>query len=639
MGRIGFGQHGPDATKFGVAAVAASGRGVTDAAGLAAALEEAGPGGLVLLEPGIYGALELDAAREAWAAFEGTVTIRSADPESPAVFTGLALNGVSNLAIENVVFDYDAAPGAAIWDKPFDIVDSSTIAIRDSVFAGDLATGLSPVDDGHGTGYGLHITGSEGVEISGSLFHDFNRAVVVYHSERLTFTGNEITAMRSDGLNFSAVSDVLIADNHIHDFRLADGSGDHADMIQFWTREGPNTDITIRSNMLMSGAGDATQSIFMRNEMVDSGQAGRAWYYENVTIEHNLIHNAHLHGITLGEAAWVRIANNTLLQNEATGDQGGVSEPTIRVAAASETVTVTKNVASGFDLPGTGWRVLDNLAVQRDDPGGAGYAGALYADPFADAAAELGDFAMLPGSVIATQGLGSALTHSAAETVPDPASDPVQGAMVSGPMVPDFGPAVDPVLQAAPENFVFEETFDAVPDRAEPMGDAAVAGGAAVFDGEGDAFVFALGEAFDAPDAVTFGLAFRGGEGPDGDAARVFWKHMEYGVEIDDGRISVRVGQESGGMKTVALGALGETADAWHRLAVSIDAAEDRLIVALDGEIRAERSDIAIALPEAGHKLVLGGVWGRDFAGEVGRVVLDDQAHEADMLLSDAQFF
>ena len=39
----------------------------------------------------------------------------------------------------------------------------------------------------------------------------------------------------------------------------------------------------------------------MRNEMVDQGKAGLEMYYQNITIENNVIYNAQTHGITVGE--------------------------------------------------------------------------------------------------------------------------------------------------------------------------------------------------------------------------------------------------------------------------------------------------------------------------------------------------
>ena len=93
-------------------------------------------------------------------------------------------------------------------------------------------------------------------------------------------------------------------------------------MIQFWTNgtTSPSTNITISENFLDSGNGEWTQSIFMRNEAVDSQGAGTEMFYQNVLIENNVIYNAHTHGITVGEADGLIIRNNTILQNYDLGD-------------------------------------------------------------------------------------------------------------------------------------------------------------------------------------------------------------------------------------------------------------------------------------------------------------------------------
>ena len=118
-------------------------------------------------------------------------------------------------------------------------------------------------------------------------------------------------------MNFAQVERVRIEANHIHDFNRVLESPDHADMIQFWTNgtTSPSSDITIRGNILNSGAGWFTQSIFMRNELVDSGKAEAEMFYRNVIIEDNVIINAHLHGISVGETAGLKIANNTVIRN------------------------------------------------------------------------------------------------------------------------------------------------------------------------------------------------------------------------------------------------------------------------------------------------------------------------------------
>ena len=142
-------------------------------------------------------------------------------------------------------------------------------------------------------------------------------------------------------------------------------------MIQFWTNgtDAPSTDIMIRGNLLASGRGTWTQSIFMRNEEVDTGRAGMEMFYRNILIEENVIANAHLHGITVGETEGLVIRQNTVLRNalsEGEDDNPPLWTPMIRVVEEARNVYITGNIVAkiaGYEGQ-TDWQVSDNLFVQ-----------------------------------------------------------------------------------------------------------------------------------------------------------------------------------------------------------------------------------------------------------------------------------
>ncbi|MFN3938918.1 MAG: right-handed parallel beta-helix repeat-containing protein, partial [Gemmobacter sp.] len=160
--------------------------------------------------------------------------------------------------------------------RPFEVQSSTNVTIRNSLFDGDVASGRGELADGYGTAIGLTVRDSKGITVEGNEFSVWWRGLTVSNTKDVTVSGNEIHDMRSDGMNFADVQGVLIENNYIHDFRLSPLSGDHPDMIQFWTAgtTEPSTDIIIRNNTLDIGDGSWTQSIFMRNEMVDTGKAG-----------------------------------------------------------------------------------------------------------------------------------------------------------------------------------------------------------------------------------------------------------------------------------------------------------------------------------------------------------------------------
>ncbi|WP_208734635.1 right-handed parallel beta-helix repeat-containing protein, partial [Corallococcus praedator] len=137
---------------------------------------------------------------------------------------------------------------------------------------------------------------------------------------------------------------VVIEGNRLHDFRASPTSADHPDMIQFWTNgtRTPTRDVIIRDNVLDIGNGTATQSIFMRNDQVDRGEAGREMFYRNVTIEDNVIVNGAANGLVVGETDGLVVRNNTVLRGEGVRKDGvGASEtPLIKIADKSVGVVI-----------------------------------------------------------------------------------------------------------------------------------------------------------------------------------------------------------------------------------------------------------------------------------------------------------
>ena len=380
---------------------------------LLTALEKAGGGDTILLAPGNYGTLDLQAAQKPFVKFSGEVTLRSANANALAALSSFKLHGVENLSFDQVKFDYEAAVGAHDWLWPFRIDKGcSNIKITNSVFDGDLARGVSTVMDGYGTGTGIYVVNAKNITISGNEFYNWRLGGVFASITGLVVSGNDVHSVRSDGFDFIAVSKVLIEKNHMHDFAAAPDSGDHRDMIQFWTtgQTVPTTDVIIRENFLNSGAGRWTQSIFMRNEMVDQGKAGEEMFYRNILIENNVIHNSHAHGITVGETDGLVIRNNTLLRNHGDGDSRLLWTPGINIKEKSRNVSITNNILPRkLSAKGLKSMVKDNLVVQFKDPSRRNYVCKLFVDAASGPDATLEDLMALPGCPIQTNSLGSKL--------------------------------------------------------------------------------------------------------------------------------------------------------------------------------------------------------------------------------------
>ena len=341
---------------------------VNSAVGLQYALDAAKGGETILLAQGNYGVLEVKGWHDGTHQYDTAVTIRSASdaPGEQAVFDGMLLSRVEGLNIENVTFDYDARPGAAINEKLATIADSANVSVTGATFIGDLAEGVDAVSNGYATGTGLHVTDSSNITVSDNDFSVFQRGATFWRTEDLTVTDNHVHAMRSDGFNFADVDSVLIEGNHFESFVAALDSADHRDFLQFWTSSttSPSTDVVIRGNMFDIADGNWTQSIFMRNELVDKGIAGSEMFYSNFLIEDNVIRNGQSHGIAIGETDGLVIRNNTVI--DSFGEKTTGDEPVIRVAEDSVNVTISGNIAHAIHAPDEA-KIFDNILIDPDD--------------------------------------------------------------------------------------------------------------------------------------------------------------------------------------------------------------------------------------------------------------------------------
>ena len=383
---------------------------------LLTALAAASGGDVIRLEGGDYGKLSLTAKSGLGMAFSGNVTITSADADNPARFSELELNGAANVTFDTVTFDYTFKGSDPVSLRPFAVSNSTNITFRNTTFDGDLAQGVSATADGFGTGIGLGISTSQHIRVENSEFFNFHRGLIITASRDIDVTGNDVHSMRSDGMNFVEVSDVVIEGNHIHDFRQSASSTDHLDMIQFWTNGtyNPSTDIIIRGNLLDIGSGDWAQSIFMRNEMVDTGQAGTEMYYRNVLIEQNVIVNGHLHGITVGETAGLTIRNNSVLHADGgtvDGLDSAVEIPRINVAVSATGVIITNNLTGGVTAAQPGWTVSGNGIVQDQNPLTAGYYEDIFLSSSLDPVNGQHGFILLPGSSFDLANIGADATQ------------------------------------------------------------------------------------------------------------------------------------------------------------------------------------------------------------------------------------
>lgn len=382
---------------------------VGTAAELKAALAGSTGGEVIILEGGDYGSLYFGHKGLDGSGYADTVTLRAADHGAPPVFSSLILNGVQNLELDGLAFSYDWQEGHHAGANPFQVNDSSGIAIRNATFTGDNYLGPDAEAYGYPAGKGLTIANSSDVLVSDSSFTTFWKGIGIGASDRVTLIGNELSDMRSDGINFAQVTDILVENNHIHDFRINEATGDHPDMIQMWTANttARSTGITIRGNLLDIGDGGVTHAMLLEQTRSTAGTVGDAGVFENILIEDNVIVGAHPHGITVGETEGLTIRDNTLL---AAGGISGSGVPRINVSTAATGVSVTGNVTHDrIVLANPGAEVSGNFMVQNTDPDAPGYYGDNFVNALTDTTNALPNLQVRPGSALDLAGAGSSL--------------------------------------------------------------------------------------------------------------------------------------------------------------------------------------------------------------------------------------
>ncbi|WP_425082417.1 right-handed parallel beta-helix repeat-containing protein [Ruegeria arenilitoris] len=336
---------------------------IRNASDLSNALQSARGGEVFALEPGNYGMLRVNKT------YQSNVTIRSANPASPACFTGFFLGGAANLVLDSLYFDYVFKKDDPHFSFPFSIGESRQIQISNSVFDGDFARGTNSEADGYGFGVGLRIWRSSDIRVSGSVFRKWWSGTLAGQSARIAYIGNTIHTIRSDGINLDAITGLTIEKNHLYDFGGAAGSKDHRDMIQIMrvTPSG-STDIVIRDNVFDMGRGDFTQTIWAGGDGKDLSNHNMR--HQNVLIENNMIYNAHVHGISIHGSDNISVRKNSVIRVP-----GGHSTPAINISADSTSVVIEQNAVANIIGHNNqrDWAVLNNAFIQNENSSKRGF--------------------------------------------------------------------------------------------------------------------------------------------------------------------------------------------------------------------------------------------------------------------------
>lgn len=632
---------------------------VSDAAGLRAALDRLEDGGTIALAPGDYGDLRIEGRSTT-----APTRIVSADAARPAVFSSVHVEDSRNLAFADFTVRHALEPGGPSHSDAI-----TGFLLRNVQYAEVRGLTLTGSVDGDLTndGIGAAVRDSATIVFAGNRCHDLMRCAVFHTVQGLVVRENTARFIRSDGLNFAAVSDVLIENNDLAAFPIQHGDprkgGDHKDFIQFWTNgtTGSNRNVVIRGNTLIE-VGTRTQGIFIRSE---TGVLN-----ENFLIEDNIIYSSSYHGLTVGGVRNAVVRNNTV-----------IGKPDRTVAGLNVLDSVTVQLADNLTPRLT---VKDSVRVLEDGTqlihwrAGGGHEAVPYGEVFANAFAvrDVSDLRPLPGGLATetgahrrfaaldlgdvgireessaaaplrrtlradcetcgedaafrwslgdgTEKVGRAVDH----TYDRPGRYVVTLQREGAPPVRRTVEAMTPLRLALPFD---GDTADAsgLGNTARWEGEPAYADGrdgqAARFGAGGaeTAVVVEPGAAFSGLDALT--LAFDVKLEDSGDA-RLVWLHQAFGIELVRGGLVVHLfGADGHRARLVAPGALRPEAE-WHRVVLTFDGSRGTAVLSVDGREVAQAAGLDSRLASVENRaLTIGGIHGRFLNGRIDSLRLADR--------------
>lgn len=332
-----------------------------------------GEGGTILLAPSAkpYSVQLLDFKTSQ---IDAPITIRSLDPDNPAVLDRFHLTNRENLTLTDVVV-------RQVGDREeygrFNFIlqarGSENVTVDGVTFEG-AADGMVGLPGGGGQKPLDFATfkDSTGVTVRDSVVSGFHNNFVVVHANDIEIVGNEVFGFTGDGVRIGGAQDVVIEGNVFRDPLGSTERVNHDDMIQFWGNKiTQNTErVEIRDNLLHVGEAPSYQMIFGNNEH----RAKNGWLFEDIVVEHNVVFGSNPHMISLGDTRDLVVRHNTVVINDETvtvENDGSARAPfqgfvTVRNSVGA---VVEKNVAEAFRDKA---HLAKNTVLTRDsvEPGG-----------------------------------------------------------------------------------------------------------------------------------------------------------------------------------------------------------------------------------------------------------------------------
>jgi hypothetical protein len=228
----------------------------------------------------------------------GVVTITSQDPTHPAILTGdFKVANSSNLTFSRLIIDFSTTDDP-YWPGRVSSVKNLTldqVEVRSSGPTVEWPGGFNVVDSDH-------------FAVTNSKLHDVPSVLInVARTSNITISGNDFYRWGKSAIGASAVQELTVSNNNIHDSFPPPGT--HSDGLQIFTAgtKTPSSGIVVTNNHLWTGDGYPFQGIFIQDET-------DVLPISNVTVSGNQLSGTMWDSIWLrGVAGANKVVNNTMV--------------------------------------------------------------------------------------------------------------------------------------------------------------------------------------------------------------------------------------------------------------------------------------------------------------------------------------
>lgn len=348
---------------------------------LKAALLSSRGGDTIVLAPGVYDGVVLIDTLD----FDPPLTIRSAEPEDPAIFSGrMLIKNSSGVTLEDL--DFRLAPDEpSSWIAQVHLIGSENIHLQNVDIEGRIAQpgegvtpesigasfGAATLIEGYAFGHGVIVRESANVTFDEGVITKVALGVGIIDSDDVSMSNFHLHEIRRDGVVVVGSNDVSIADNLFESFRPFISSAnlrasDHPDFIQYHNSTGERgiDSLTISRNAFLQGDGAPVQGIFGRLLPKTNGADQVA--YTNFVITDNVINNGLPNALNLGDVGGAIVTGNILLPTPPDLSVRHTTVATAPINVTSDgplTEDGLRDYAAGAVLPDT--FIAGNLYVLR----------------------------------------------------------------------------------------------------------------------------------------------------------------------------------------------------------------------------------------------------------------------------------